>query len=106
RRVLFRSNAAYAGEKGFTAWVERCDSFEDVKDYLKSGVPVVASIRTAKDDPLPGAVMPYPAGHLLVITGLTEEDGQRLVLVNDQIGRASCRARVSTSVAAVHLKHR
>lgn len=76
-------NAAYAGEKGFTAWVERCDSFEDVKDYLKSGVPVVASIRTAKDDPLPGAVMPYPAGHLLVITGLTEEDGQRLVLVND-----------------------
>lgn len=76
-------NVAYAGEKGFTAWVERCNSFEDVKDYLKQGVPVIASIRTAKDDPLPGAVMPYPFGHLLVVTGLAEDNGERFVLVND-----------------------
>lgn len=76
-------NVAYAGERGFTAWVERCSSFEDVKEYLKRGVPVTASIRTAKDDPLPGAVMPYPAGHLLVVTGLAEEDGEPYVLVND-----------------------
>lgn len=76
-------NVAYAGERGFTAWVERCNSFEDVKDCLKRGVPVVASIRTAKDDPLPGAVMPYPAGHLLVVTGLAEDGGQQYVLVND-----------------------
>lgn len=76
-------NVAYAGERGFTAWVERCDSFEDVKDYLKQGIPVVASIRTTKDDPLPGAVMPYPAGHLLVVTGLAEENGEHFVVVND-----------------------
>lgn len=76
-------NVAYAGERGFTAWVERCSSFEDVKEYLKRGVPVTASIRTAKDDPLPGAVMPYPAGHLLVVTGLAEEGGEPYVLVND-----------------------
>lgn len=81
-------NVAYAGEKGFTAWVERCDSFEDVKNYLKQGIPVVASIRTAKDEPLPGAVMPYPAGHLLVVTGLTEEDGEHFVLVNDPAAHA------------------
>lgn len=76
-------NVAYAGERGFTAWVERCDSLEDVKEYLKEGIPVIASVRTPKDKPLPGAVLPYPAGHLLVVTGFTEEGGQRFVLVND-----------------------
>lgn len=81
-------NVAYAGERGFTAWVERCDSLEDVKEYLKDGIPVIASVRTPKDDPLPGAVMSYPAGHLLVVTGLVEQGGQRFVLVNDPAAHA------------------
>jgi len=76
-------NVAYAGEQGFTAWVEYCESLEDVKEYLKQGVPVIASVRTPKEEPLPGAVLPYPAGHLLVVTGLAEEGGQRFVLAND-----------------------
>lgn len=76
-------NVAYAAEKGFTAWVQRCDSMEDVAQYLLRGLPVIASIRTTAKEDLEGALSPYRSGHLLVITGLTRVDGQDYVLVND-----------------------
>jgi len=76
-------NIAYASEKGFTAWVQRCDSMEDVKQYLLKGLPVVASVRIAAKEELEGALSAYSGGHLLVITGLTQKDGQDYVLVND-----------------------
>lgn len=76
-------NVAYASEKGFTAWVQRCNSMEDVKGYLLKGLPIIASIRIKDKEELDGAQMAYPGGHLLVITGLTRKDGQDWVLVND-----------------------
>lgn len=76
-------NVAYAGEKGFTAWVQRCNSMEDVKQYLLRGLPIIASIRITDTEQLIGAESAYPYGHLLVITGLTTEDGHDYVLVND-----------------------
>lgn len=76
-------NVAYAAERGFTAWVQRCNSLEDVKQYLLQGLPVIASIRTAAKEDLPGANMAYTSGHLLVVTGLLVQDGKPYVLVND-----------------------
>lgn len=76
-------NVAYAAEKGFTAWVERCNSLEDVKKYLDQGLPIIASVRIKDKEELEGALSAYPSGHLLVITGLAHEDGQDYVLVND-----------------------
>ena len=76
-------NVAYAGEKGFTAWVESCNSLEDVKKYLSQGLPVIASIRLKNKEDLEGALSAYSSGHLLVITGLAHRDGQDYVLVND-----------------------
>lgn len=76
-------NVAYAAEKGFTAWVQRCNSMEDVRQYLEQGLPIIASIRIADKEELTGALSAYPSGHLLVITGLTRKDGQDYVLVND-----------------------
>ena len=76
-------NIAYVAEKGFTAWVQRCNSMEDVKYFLRQGLPVIASIRIAAKEELEGAISAYPGGHLLVITGLTRQDGQDYVLVND-----------------------
>lgn len=76
-------NVAYAAEKGFTAWVQRCNSMEDVKHYLHQGLPIIASIRIKDKEELEGAQMAYPSGHLLVITGLAQVDGQDYVLVND-----------------------
>lgn len=76
-------NVAYAAEKGFTAWVQRCNSMEDVRQYLEQGLPIIASIRIAAKEELTGALSAYPHGHLLVITGLSRVDGQDYVLVND-----------------------
>ena len=76
-------NVAYAAERGFTAWVQRCDSMEDVKEYLEQGLPIIASVRIAAKEELTGALSAYSNGHLLVITGLTSIDGQDYVLVND-----------------------
>lgn len=76
-------NVAYASEKGFTAWVQRCDSMEDVQGYLQQGLPIVASVRIAAKEELTGALSAYPGGHLLVITGLIRQDGRDWVLVND-----------------------
>jgi len=76
-------NVAYAAEKGFTAWVQRCNSMEDVRKYLAQGLPIIASVRIAAKEELEGALSAYSSGHLLVITGLTRKDNQDYVLVND-----------------------
>lgn len=76
-------NVAYAAERGFTAWVQRCDSLDDVKRLLLQGLPVIASIRTTDKKELDGTQMPYPAGHLVVITGFTCREGAAYVLVKD-----------------------
>ncbi len=76
-------NVAYASERGFAAWVQRCHSMNDVKAYLLQGLPIVASIKIAAKKDLEGAHNAYPHGHLVVVTGLTHREGQDYVLVND-----------------------
>jgi peptidase C39-like protein len=46
-------------------FVRRCNSFMDVYKQLEQGLPVVVSVRGV----LPGALKPFPHGHLMVIIG-------------------------------------
>lgn len=76
-------NVAYAGEKGLEAYVEYCDSINDVQSYVLSGVPIVASIKLKNKEDLEGSFQAYPSGHLVVITGFTRHNGRDCILVND-----------------------
>lgn len=76
-------NMAYAGELGYEAYVEHCTSLRMVYDYLKQGIPVAASIKTTKEDPIPGSPQGYPSGHLLVVKGFEWQNGEPYILVND-----------------------
>lgn len=61
-------NTAHAFEvcRGlFTFHVERLASFATVHEFLKSGTPVVVSVRGS----LPGAPKVYESGHLLIVVG-------------------------------------
>jgi len=76
-------NVAYAGSKGFIAYVERFASIDDIKDKIADGIPVIASIRTKSKEDLSGTSMAYPGGHLLVVRGFMKKDGEEYVIVND-----------------------
>jgi hypothetical protein len=61
-------NMAYAFElcKGkYWFFNTRLDSFVDLHKQLRSGIPLVVSLRGT----LPGAAQSYPSGHLLVVVG-------------------------------------
>ena len=58
-------------------FVRRMNSFADVHNQLKQGLPVVVSVR----GDLPGALKPFPHGHLMVIVGWDNET--REVLCHD-----------------------
>jgi hypothetical protein len=81
-------NVAYAGECGYNAYVEYCDSFDNVISLLKQGIPVVASIRTKDVSELEGATQAYPSGHLIVVTGIEHSDRGMMVCVNDPATRS------------------
>jgi hypothetical protein len=49
--------------------LKRCNSFLDIYSQLKQGFPSVVSVRGV----LPGALKPFPHGHLLVVTGWNEK---------------------------------
>jgi hypothetical protein len=70
---------AWAGQNGFDAYLRRYRNFEQVKESLGAGQPIVASVRF-KEGECPSFVMKKTAGHLIVIRGTTA-DGQ--VIVND-----------------------
>lgn len=77
-------NVAYAGSRGFTAYVARFFSANEIKDKIAQGIPLVASIRTKTVDELKGTQMAYPSGHLIVVRGFTiGDDGEEYVIVND-----------------------
>lgn len=76
-------NMAYTGERGFEAYVKRCESINDIKEEIIKGIPVVASIKTSTADELEGAPQAYKSGHLLVVRGLTNRNGINYVIVND-----------------------
>ena len=76
-------NVAYAGSKGFDAYVERYSSSAGIKNLIAKTMPVVASIRTKEKDDLIGAPQAYPSGHLIVVRGFTVKNGEEYIIVND-----------------------
>lgn len=72
-------NAAYAGTRGLDAHVTRLRSLREAEQYIKKGIPLVASIAFGPGE-LSGAPINSSAGHLLVIRGFTEAGR---VIVND-----------------------
>jgi hypothetical protein len=70
---------AWAGENGFDAWLTRFRNWDQVKETLAQGQPIIASIRFKKGE-CPSFVFPQSAGHLIVIRGVTR-DGD--LIVND-----------------------
>jgi hypothetical protein len=71
-------NAAYAGTRGLDSFVTRLRSLTEAEQFIKAGIPLVASL-SFKQDELPGAGY-GTNGHLMVIVGFTI-DGD--VIVND-----------------------
>jgi hypothetical protein len=74
---------AWAGENGFDAHLTRFRNFEQVKEMIAAGQPIIASIRF-KEGEAPSFVMKKTAGHLIVIRGMTK-DGD--FIVNDPASR-------------------
>ena len=63
-------NAAYAAQQGLEAYVTRLDTLEEVRRWVECGVPLVLSVAW-EEGQLPGASIPYSAGHLLIACGFT-----------------------------------
>lgn len=76
-------NASYAGTMGLDAYVARFSSVNEIKEKIAEGIPVIASIKTNSEKTLEGAPQTYPSGHLIVIRGFIEKDGEEYVIVND-----------------------
>ncbi|WP_352420840.1 C39 family peptidase [Proteiniborus sp.] len=76
-------NVAYAGSKGFIAYVARFTDLDQIKAMISQGKPLVASIRTNAAEELQGAPQAYPSGHLIAIRGFMIKDGIEYIIVND-----------------------
>ncbi|MEA2734676.1 MAG: hypothetical protein QOE14_1127 [Humisphaera sp.] len=74
---------ARAGEVGFDAWLARFRNWDQVKQQIADGTPVVASIRFSKGQ-VKGFLYERTFGHLLVVRGFTADGG---VIVNDPASR-------------------
>ena len=72
-------NTAYAGLRGFEAWVDRLPGLADLERLVAGGLPVIASVSYQKAW-LQNAPIDQTAGHLLVVRGFTAEGD---VIVND-----------------------
>jgi hypothetical protein len=71
-------NTAYAGTRGLDGFVTRLRSLTEAEQFIKAGIPLVASLSFKKSD-LPGAGY-GTNGHLMVIVGF---DAAGNVVVND-----------------------
>lgn len=72
-------NTAYAARFGLDAFVTRLRSLREAEQFVRAGVPLVASIAFGAGE-LDGAPIRSTSGHVVVIRGFTR-DGQ--VIVND-----------------------
>jgi hypothetical protein len=72
-------NTAYAGSKGFVAWIDRLPAFADLERWIARSIPVICSVAYNREW-LPNAVTAQTGGHLLVVRGFTVEGD---VIVND-----------------------
>jgi Peptidase_C39 like family len=71
-------NTAYASAYGLDGSVRQYTSLRDVEKWILRGVPVVASIAwnnsdATTDNDLDGAPIPKSGGHLLVVSGFTDQ---------------------------------
>lgn len=82
-------NAAYAGSRGFVAYVDRFFSFADLERHIAAGLPVIASVAYQKAW-LPNAPIDQTAGHLLVVRGFTDQGD---IIVNDPAGASDDEVR-------------
>src|SRR5215208_1180261 len=73
-------NTAYAAERGLVADVTQLHSLREAEDFIKAGIPLVASIAFTSNK-LADADIKSTNGHLAVIVGFTGDGGQ--VIVND-----------------------
>jgi hypothetical protein len=76
-------NVAYAGEQGLRAYTKSCSSINVIKNLIAKNIPVIASVCTKNDGDLEGAIFPFPYGHLMVVIGFEEKDGEEYIVVND-----------------------
>jgi len=72
-----------AGELGLDGWLQRFRHWEQVKEQIARGQPVIASIAFRKGE-FDSAVISRTNGHLIVIRGFTENGD---VIVNDPANR-------------------
>jgi hypothetical protein len=83
-------NTAYAGTRGLDAFVTRLRSLTEAEQFIKAGIPLVASLSFKKSD-LPGAGY-GTNGHLMVIVGFDQsgnvvvnDPASHLIASNDQV---------------------
>jgi len=57
---------------GFRSYVTQIRSFDEIKSWIARGIPLIISIRAKKGE-LQSAPYPEVGGHVLVISGLTED---------------------------------
>ncbi|MFD7160316.1 peptidase C39 family protein [Kribbella sp. NPDC059898] len=83
-------NTAYAGSRGVDAFVTRLRSLTEAEQFIKAGIPLIASLSFKKGD-LPGAGY-GTNGHLMVIVGfdqagnvIVNDPASHLIASNDQV---------------------
>jgi Peptidase_C39 like family len=64
-------NAAYAGAKGYKAYVSRLSSLTDAETFIAKGVPLALSIAWGVGE-LDGVHLPKSNGHIVVLRGFTK----------------------------------
>jgi uncharacterized protein YvpB len=83
-------NTAFAGSKGFEAYVVYCSSINDLKREIYNGHPLAVSVKyrnsqdiDAKLPVIHGAPIKKTNGHLIVVCGFTKEADKEYIIVND-----------------------
>ena len=92
-------NVAFASEHGLRGWIERFGSLADVERLVRSGAPVIASIKVAPGE-LDGSPYGSTDGHLLVVRGFTDKGD---VIVNDPFGEPGTIRRVYRRAQFFHV---
>jgi hypothetical protein len=94
------SNATQrASELGMDAWLQRFRNWDQVKEMIARGQPVVASIRFEKGTFPDAPIYQATGGHLIVIRGFTP-DGK--VIVNDPANRAKGNGALYPAAGLAH----
>ncbi len=75
-------NVAFAGSLGYRAYVDYYPSLNEIKEQIARGVPVITSIRFGSGE-LDNSPIDSTGGHLVLVVGFKEKDGELYAIVND-----------------------